>query len=79
MGIAQLVERHPSKSDVAGSSPVSHSNLCVCNFSTLADNGWVLAPLGIFNKQCGDGSREKYLSVARNPLVNVEPSGIYPP
>ena len=25
MGIAQLVERRPSKSDVAGSTPVSHS------------------------------------------------------
>ena len=25
VGIAQLVERRPSKSDVAGSSPVSHS------------------------------------------------------
>ncbi len=36
-GIAQLVEREPSKLGVAGSSPVSRSNLLV---AVMAANGW---------------------------------------
>ena len=41
-GIAQLVEREPSKLGVAGSSPVSRSNLCM---TAMADNKWP-APSG---------------------------------
>ena len=37
-GIAQLVEREPSKLGVAGSSPVSRSNL---RMTVMADSGWL--------------------------------------
>src|SRR5262249_57820103 len=52
-GIAQLVEREPSKLGVAGSSPVSRSNLCMIVMvhrrgSLLAQSASVIRPPPIF-------------------------------